>query len=302
MDIIGFGALNLDRLYRVECLAKEGEHEEILEFEEFPGGSAANTTAGLARLGLKTGFIGAIGNDNEGQILLDDFRKSGINTDSISIIEGRTGIIIGFVDSKGERTLYPHPGVNSELEFKKEFVEYSKNARYLHLSSFVEDKQLGVQKKLVDLLPKDVKISFSPGILYARRGLSTLLPIIEKSHIVFLNASEIKEITGREYKEGSCLLIKKGAKMVAVTLGDGGCYLRDRKGDYPVRAEKIDVVDTTGAGDAFSAGFLYGLISGREIVESGRLGNIAAALCIQRFGARTGLPTREILEENFKEV
>ncbi|HDH41304.1 MAG TPA: carbohydrate kinase family protein [Candidatus Altiarchaeales archaeon] len=293
MDVIGFGALNLDRLYRVERLAREGEHVEILKFEEFPGGSAANTIAGLARLGLDTGFIGAIGNDSEGKILLDDFRNYGVNTDGISILEGRTGIVIGFVDSRGERTLYPYPGVNSRLEFKNELVEYSKNTRYLHLSSFVNDRQLEVQKRLVALLPESVKVSFSPGILYSRRGLSALLPIIERSSIVFLNASEIRAITGKDYKEGSHLLIEKGAKMIAITLGDKGCYLRDTEGEYRVMAESVDVVDTTGAGDAFSAGFLYGLISGRDIVESGRLGNRVAAMCIQRFGARAGLPTRE---------
>jgi len=296
MDVIGFGALNLDRLYKVERLAKEGEHVEILEFEEFPGGSAANTIAGLARLGLDTGFIGAIGNDSEGKILLDDFKNSGVNTDGISILEGRTGIIIGFVDSKGERTLYPYPGVNSKLEFKNGLVEYSKNTRYLHLSSFVNNKQLVIQKKLVSLLSKRVKISFSPGILYSRGGLSALLPIIEKSSIVFLNASEIRVITGKEYKKGSHVLIEKGAKTVVITLGDKGCYLRDTEGEYRVKAKKIDVVDTTGAGDAFSAGFLYGLISGRDIVESGRLGNRVAALCIRKFGARTGLPSRGMLE------
>ncbi|RLI89785.1 MAG: hypothetical protein DRO62_00835 [Candidatus Altiarchaeales archaeon] len=292
MDVIGFGALNLDRLYRVERLAREGEHVEILKFEEFPGGSAANTIAGLARLGLDTGFIGAVGNDDEGKILLDDFKNYGVNTDGISILEGRTGIVIGFVDSRGERTLYPYPGVNSKLEFKNELVGYSKNTRYLHLSSFVNDRQFEVQKKLVGLLPERVKISFSPGILYSRRGLSALLPIMERSSIVFLNASEIRAITGKDYKKGSHLLIEKGAKTIAITLGDKGCYLRDRMGEYRVRAERVDVVDTTGAGDAFSTGFLYGLISGRDIVESGRLGNRVAALCIRKFGARAGLPTR----------
>jgi len=292
MDVIGFGALNLDRLYRVERLAREGEHVEILKFEEFPGGSAANTIAGLARLGLDTGFIGAVGNDDEGKILLDDFKNYGVNTDGISILEGRTGIVIGFVDSRGERTLYPYPGVNSKLEFKNELVGYSKNTRYLHLSSFVNDRQFEVQKRLVGLLPERVKISFSPGILYSRRGLSALLPIMERSSIVFLNASEIRAITGKDYKKGSHLLIEKGAKTIAITLGDKGCYLRDRMGEYRVRAERVDVVDTTGAGDAFSTGFLYGLISGRDIVESGRLGNRVAALCIRKFGARAGLPTR----------
>jgi ribokinase len=296
MDVIGFGALNLDRLYRVERLAREGEHVRIIEFEEFPGGSAANTIAGLGRLGLKTGFVGAVGNDPEGRVLLDDFEKSGVDTGGISILNDRTGTVIGFVDSKGERTLYPYPGANGKIGFRDELLDYSRNSRFLHLSSFVDEKQFKIQKKLVAILPENVKISFSPGILYSRKGLPALLPIIRKSSVVFMNATEIREVTGKGYKEGSRLLIDNGAERVAVTLGDKGCYLRDRRGEYRAGAKKARVVDTTGAGDAFSSGFLYGLLAGKDIVGSGRLGNIAASLCIQKLGARTGLPTRERME------
>ncbi|MBN2014898.1 MAG: carbohydrate kinase family protein [Candidatus Altiarchaeota archaeon] len=295
MDVIGFGALNLDRLYRVKDLAKEGEHQEILDFEELPGGSAANTIAGLARLGLRTGFIGALGDDPEGRIMLEDFKDYGVNTRGISILKGRTGFIIGFVDSRGERTLYPYPGANSMLEFKEELLEYAKNTGYLHLSSFVDDRQFGLQKKIVNLLPKKVEISLSPGILYSRKGLSPMLPILKRSSIVFLNESEIRVMTGEDYRNGSKTLIEKGVKRVAVTLGDKGCYLRDQDGEHKVKAAGVRVVDTTGAGDAFSAGFIYGLISGKSTHESGILGNRMAARCIQKLGARTGLPTKQEL-------
>lgn len=296
MDVIGFGALNLDRLYRVERLARKGEHQRILGFEELPGGSAANTIAGLARLGLKTGFIGALGDDPEGEIMLEAFKAYGVDTKGVSILKDRTGFIIGLVDSDGERTLYPYPGANNRLEFSKGLVEYAKNAKYLHLSSFVDDRQFKVQKKLIDQLPEEVKISFSPGILYSRKGLSALLSVIERSAIIFLNRSEITEMTGEDHKKGSKVLIENGAETIAVTLGEKGCYLRDQNKEYNVTAEKIGVVDTTGAGDAFSAGFLYGLISGKDTLESGRLGNRVAAMCIQKLGARTGLPTRDELD------
>jgi len=290
LDIVGFGALNLDRLYRVERIAREGEHIPIKEFHEFPGGSAANTIVGLARLGLKTGFIGAVGNDKEGEFLLNEFKKFGVDIEGIDILNGHTGIIIGFVDDNGERTLYPYPGVNDLVGFRKEYFRYLENTRYLHLSSFVNDKQFDVQKKLVRLIPEKTKISFCPSDLYARKGMDELLPIIERTSIIFLNETEIREITGKSYREGSSILIENDADIVVVTLGKRGCYIKNLDSEYRISAFHTRVVDTTGAGDAFNAGFLYGIINGKSLEESGRIGNWIASKCIEKFGARAGLP------------
>lgn len=292
LDVIGFGALNLDRLYKVKKLADKGCHQEIIGFEECPGGSAANTIAGLAGLGLRTGFIGAVGDDTDGRVMLKDFELRGVDTKGVSTLPERTGFIIGFVDAEGERTLYPHPGANNELKFSKKQLDYAQSANFLHLSSFVDDLQFSVQKKLVSLLPKNVKISFSPGGLYSRKGLTTLLPIIRRSHIVFLNEDEIKELTGKGYVAGSRMLIEHGAKMVAVTLGARGCFVSDGRHEHTIPAEKVRVVDTTGAGDAYAAGFLYALIKGKNIKEAGILGNKTASSCIKNLGARTGLPKK----------
>jgi ribokinase len=295
MDVIGFGALNLDRLYRVERIAREGEHIAIKDMKESPGGSAANTIAGLARLGFNTGFIGAVGDDNEGVTLIEDFRACSVDTRGISILDGRTGVIIGFIDDDGERTLYPYPGVNSVLGEADLDMDYVRNTGFLHLTSFVDEKQFKLQKKLIQKLP-DVKISFGPGILYARKGLKALLPVLKKSFVVFLNEVEVKEITGFGYGEGSGLLIEKGAGIVAVTLGKEGCFVRDEGDSHLIPAYSAPVLDSTGAGDAFATGFLYTLLRGGSILDAGREGNRIASLCIQEIGAREGLPYKKNLE------
>ena len=291
MDVIGFGALNLDRLYRVERIAREGEHMPIEEATESPGGSAANTIAALAGLGLKTGFIGAAGNDAEGKILLEDFEKREVDTKGIAILPGKTGVIIGFVDAKGERTLYPYPGANSMMEEKDIDFNYAKSAKFLHITSFVGEKQFGLQKKLASELT-DTCISFSPGDLYTKKGLRALLPIIKKSAVIFLNETEIKDLTGKSYAEGSRALTDKGARIVAVTLGAKGCFVSDGKDAYHVPAKKAKVADTTGAGDAFAAGFLHKMIRGGSILDAARSGNDLACLCIKKVGARTWLPEK----------
>ena len=278
---------------------------------EAPGGSAANTIFGLARLGIKTGFAGALGTDDEADIILGDFEDAGVDTGGIRKISGRTGIIIGFVDKNGERTLYPYPGVNDMIGINKAGIEKNdsdlnyilnyiktRNTKFLHLSSFVGDSQFRLQKSMVKSLneagekkgAESVKISFAPGILYSRRGIDELRPIIKESEVVFVNVDEIREITGMNYVDGGRALISEGAKIVVVTLGNKGCYITDGENSQSIKAYKTKVLDTTGAGDAFAAGFLYGRLSGKSLRESGRIGNKMASLCIQKFGAREGLP------------
>ena len=289
-DVIGFGALNLDKLYKVNMIAKEEEESFVIDFKEAPGGSAANTVVGLARLGLKTGFVGKVAEDREGELLLDDFRKENVDTSGIIISRnGRSGVVMGYVDRKGERALYVDPGVNDWLEIKEINLDYAADTEFLHLTSFVGEKPFKAQKELINQL-SDVKISFDPGALYARKSLKSLKPIIKRSFVMLPNAKEVKLLTGQDYEEGSKSLAREGVSIVAVKLGNKGCYVTNGKESHLVEPYKVKVVDTTGAGDAFCAGFLYGLIKGRDLYQCGKLGNFVASRCISRIGARTGLP------------
>lgn len=290
-DAVCFGALNMDRLYRVNEIAKEGEERFILGFKESPGGSAANTAAGLAKLGVKTGYIGKTANDREGQILLDDFRNVGVNTDGIVVSrKGKSGNVMGFVDQKGERAMYLDPGVNDQLGFEEINLEYTGSASFLHLTSFRGEKPFDAQKKLVEALPRAAKVTLDPGDIYARKGLRSLMPIIKRCFAVFPNESEIKLLTDKNYENGSKALIEMGVSLVAVKLGAKGCYVTDGRENHLVKPYQVNVVDTTGAGDAFCTGFLYGLIKNKGLYECGKLGNFVASRCIREAGAREGLP------------
>lgn len=299
-DVIGFGALNVDKLYKVNKIAREDEESFVLGFQEAPGGSAANTIAGLARLGLKTGYIGKVANDSGGKLLLEDFKREKVDTSGIILAPtGRSGVATGYVDIKGQRALYVDPGVNDTLEFEEISLEYASGAEFLHLTSFAGEKPFKAQSRLVRELP-EIRVSLDPGEIYARKGLSTLKTLIERSFVVFPNENEVRILTGRELKEGSEILIEKGAGIVAVKLGEKGCYVTDGKEDYLVKSYRTKVVDTTGAGDAFCAGFLYGLIKGKDLYTCAKLGSFVASRCITKIGARTGLPTRKDLQILFR--
>lgn len=289
-DVVGFGALNLDKLFKVNIIAKKEGEGAVLDFKESAGGSAANTIVGLARLELETGFIGKVATDHEGNFLLDAFKKEGVDTNGITVSKkGRSGAVMGFVDPQGDRALYVDPGVNDQLDYSDINLDYVAGAKFLHLTSFVGETPFKAQKQFIERL-SGTKISFDPGAIYARKGLDELAPIIKRSYVMFPNGIEVKMLTGHDYREGARTLIDLGAGIVAVKLGKRGCYVTDGKESHQIEGYHVDVVDTTGAGDAFCAGFLYGLTKKKSLFECGKLGNLVASHCISKMGARAGLP------------
>jgi len=296
-DVIGFGALNVDTLLRVDRLAGAEEESCILDRSEACGGSAANTVVGLARLGCKVGFIGKVADDHDGKLQLDCFKAEGVNTEGITIMQqGRSGAVLGFVDRKGARALYVDTGVNGEIEPREINWQYVSQTQYLHLSSFVGEKSFRTQKKLMASMPNSMKISFDPGSVYVQRGFGAIEPMIQNSSVFMPNAGELEQLTGEaDFRRGAEVILGLGVKIVAVKLGDKGCYVTDGTEKHTIEAFKVKVVDTTGAGDAFDAGFLYGLLKGKGLEECGRIGNFVASKCVTILGARAGLPKSEDL-------
>jgi ribokinase len=140
-------------------------------------------------------------------------------------------------------------------------------------------------------LPDGVEISFDPGSMYAQKGFAVIEPIIRNSHVLMPNAIELEQLTGEEdYHKGADYMIAMGVKIVAVKLGSKGCYVTDGQEKLMVQPFKVTSVDTTGAGDAFNAGFLYGLILEKTLYECGQLGNFVASRSVMKMGARAGLP------------
>ncbi len=289
-DVVCFGALNIDRLYKVNRIAKADEESVILDFKEAPGGSAANTAVGLARLGVKTGYIGKVAEDREGRMHIATFEAEGADTNGIIRAKtGRSGTVTGFVDQRGERALYLDPGVNNTIEIGEISPEYVATARLLHLTSFADDKPFEAQKKTAEACP-NVRVTLDPGAIYARKGMAALKPLIKRCFAVLPNENELGLLTGKGYEEGAEALLREGVRIVAVKLGDRGCYVTDGTESHLIEPYKVEVVDSTGAGDAFCAGFLYGLLRNRTLKECGLIGNFVASRCLTKMGARDGLP------------
>lgn len=295
MEVIGFGALNLDRIIHADDIPKPGEEIFLKSMNSFPGGSAANTIAGLAKLQVSTGFVGKVGDDAEGTELLESLMYLGVDTKNIKVTSGKSGTSIIMVNRSGERSILLDPGVNDIIETRDIAIDYFHGAKIFHMSSFVckdSQKSLDTQKKLVkEIKAMGLKVSFDPGHLYAKKG-SEIEELIRNTNIFFINEEEMRILTGMNYMEGAKSILAKGVDIVAVKLGSRGCFVTNGAMEFHVPAFGSNVIDTTGAGDAFNAGFLYGILNKKTLEECSRYGNAIASLCIQKSGARDGLPSK----------
>jgi len=292
VTIVGCGALNWDCLFKVRELVIDGE-SIVEDSHESAGGSAANTIYALAHWGVKAGFIGAVGDDFEGQKILNEFESVGVETQRVRIVKGQpTGRVIGIVDLKGRRSLYVNPGANLALRLTEDDFAYAAKAQWVHLSSLVGDEAFESQKELVLALPSDVSLSFAPGAIYSKRGLSALESILKRTNILFVTKDELATLMGTENLDAAAQkLWEIGVETIVVTLGEAGSWVGWKgKGQF-APCQQAHVVDTTGAGDAFAAGFLWGVLQGKPLSECQRLGTVAASFCLREMGARTGTPT-----------
>lgn len=302
--------MNIDHLCQVDELVVDGEHS-VKNFESIPGGSAANTIYGLARLGLKTGFVGAVGADKYGKALIDDLKTADVDTGQIKIKKAETGSTICISEKLGRRAIYVSPGANNLLNQKDIDIAYFNRAQMVHLSSFADDRQLKLQVASVKKMKESVRVSLAPGMIYVTKGLKALAPLFKRTHVVFMNREEIERLTGKDFQTGARELVESGCRIVVVTLGKGltkgkagmvTAYIRHGEKEYEVVSEKSgrkSPLETTGAGDAFAAGFLFGLLKDKGVEECGLLGDIVAGFAIKKVGARTGLPTLSQLTQEY---
>lgn len=303
-DVVGFGALNLDKLYQVNKIAGEDDESYIKDLNVSCGGSAANTIIGLSRLDLNTAFIGKVAQDREGEILLGNLKYEGVNTELVTTSPGgRSGSVMGFVDEAGERALYVDSGVNDEIKVGEISLDMALNTRILHLSSFV-GKSIDAQEELLCKIPTGVKVSLDPGRIYAEKGAEKLSKILERTDILLLNQAELRLLTRNKYKtiEEELKSLKKfHIEFIVVKMGEEGCYATNGESSYFVESFKAQCRDTTGAGDAFNAGFLFAHLKEENLRDSCVVGNFVAGCSVEDFGATKNLPDGPKIKRFIKE-
>ena len=298
-EVIGFGALNVDKLYSVESIAGKDEESFIKKETSTPGGSAANTVIGLARLGCSTSIIGKIAEDDDGDLIEYNLAINGVYSNNLIYSEtGSTGKCLGFVDGDGERCLYIDPGVNDEIQLGEINPLNIMRCKIMHYTSFVGDS-FKTQIELLDLLNRETVLSFDPGMLYAKKGFDELKPILERTDILLINEPELRLLCNNNETPLNELvvgLLDFGIGNVVVKQGSKGVFAMNNSEECFVESFECDVVDTTGAGDSFNSGFLYSYLQGFDLEKSCKIGNWVASKAIEGFGMERFPSLKDLME------
>ncbi len=311
VKIIGFGALNLDKLYYVNEIVGPDEETFIKKESHIPGGSGANTIIALSKIGILSSYIGKIAADDEGDILETNLAKYGVYLNHLIYSDkGKSGKVIGLIDNQGVRSLYVDPGVNDDIKIEEINHYFINQAKIVHYTSFVGES-FQTQNQLIDKLNEKVILSFDPGMLYVKKGIKELEKILKRTNILLMNKKELIELFQTHYQEKHNLktkptfrdiatyLIEDGINTVVIKNGDKGAYAINNKEEVKIPSYKVEAVDTTGAGDFFNAGFLYGYINQYSLEKSVQIGNWIASQGIKNIGHES-LPTKEELEKFIK--
>ena len=250
-----------------------------------PGGSAANTIHGLATLGIESGFISYLGKDEIGKFFEESMTSAGVkplvfHTDTAS------GTARTIISADGERTFATNLGASLELNENVITPELFKNWDYCYVEGYliankpVFTKTISTAKECGCKVVLDLA-SFNV-VEDNREFLNELLPQID---IVFANEEEAKALTQMSAEESLHYIADK-VEIAIVKVGKKGSLIKRGEEIVTIGCNKVDVVDTTGAGDMYAAGFLYGLINGYDLERCGTIGNHLAESIIQVIGAK----------------
>jgi ribokinase len=262
----------------------------IKELRFFTGGGGTNTAVAFSRLGLKTGLLGRIGSDANGDTVLRE-----LSAEKIDFL-GRTGGINGYsviLDSiASDRTIFTFKGCNDDLLPKDiHILEKNVQTKWLYFCSMMDKSFKTMEKLSVYATKKKIKIAFNPSLYLARKGKSYLKNILKNIEILIYNKQEAQALLDSKSENIFELLeetVKLGPKIIVITDADNGafCYNTYEKMFYSGKPEKVKIKETTGAGDAFASGFVASIIRGKNIEYALKLGMINAESVISNIGAK----------------
>jgi sugar/nucleoside kinase (ribokinase family) len=294
-DAVGFGLNAVDHLIVVPEYPAYDTKMRLLDHKQSAGGQTATAMVALRRLGLKTAYAGRFGSDPEGQFGFQTLKEEDVNTDFAEIVEGaRNQIAFITIDARsGERTIVWDR--DDKLAYSPEDApaEFGALGKVLHL-----DGHDPPACAVVAQAARRTGTIVSADIDNVYEGLPELLPLID----IMIGSKEFpRRVTGiRDAREALVELKSRyGCVLVGMTIGVAGAVVYHEGGFIESRGFEAPggCRDTTGAGDAFHAGFLYGFLTGEDLETSLKFGNAVAAMKCSALGARTSLPTRFELDK-----
>jgi len=296
-DVVGFGLNAVDHLIVVPEYPAFDTKTRFTEYERSAGGQTASAMVALQRLGLQTAYAGRFGSDDDGRFGLLSLEYEGVNLDYVETIEGADNqVAFIMIDSRsGERTIIWDR--DERLSYRPDEVpmELATRGRVLHLDAH-DPPACAVMARVA----RAAGAIITADIDNVYEGLPALLPLID---VLITSSAFPHRLTGISDERAALLELRAryGCAIVGATLGTRGAvvYIAGQFIESPAFEVPGGCRDTTGAGDAFHAGFIYGMLRSDELEECLKLGNAVAALKCRSLGARAALPTEGELKELF---
>jgi sugar/nucleoside kinase (ribokinase family) len=305
LDVVGIGSCTVDYFAIVPRLLGPEEKINATRMEIHAGGVTANNLTQVARLGASAGWLGLIGDDENGRIIQKAFTGDGMDLSGIEVVKGEHSSLTWIpVDVAGERCIYMFPNVTGKISVHQiltRFAQHIQGAKHFHteasqlpIAPVKQAMHLAHDASVRVLFDLDVAPSF-----FAQANLGTqdeLCSALRLADVLKPCKAAAREMTGEaDYEKIAKSMLGLGPKIVALTLGVDGCIIASSGKITHIPALKVEVVDTTGAGDAFMGGLSFGLLQGWDLERVGLFANACAALCCTKVGARAMSKRDEVM-------
>jgi len=298
-DVASLGIIVADVIARpVDKMPEPGKAVLVNDTAVHLGGLAAATSRVLAKLGGNVALIGKVGTDRFGDFVLDTLRGSGVDTAGVKRdAETKTSVTLVAVSSDGERSFFHYAGANNAVREDDVDFDIVGKARILHYGgTFLMDQLDGEPMARVLARARSLGKITSLDTSWDSRGrwLKLIEPYLGYLDIIYASLEEARAITGVDELEDIAEFLQSyGIKTVVIKMGADGCYVKGEEEGHRIAGLEVDVVDTTGAGDAFVGGFLYGLSNNWSLLECGEFANAVGALTVTKMGGSEAVESYE---------
>ncbi|MFG3705228.1 ribokinase [Micromonospora sp. NPDC047670] len=288
--VVVVGSANMDLVGTAPALPRPGETLLGTGFVMVPGGKGANQAIAAARAGASCAFLGAIGSDAFGVTLRARIAAAGVDTDHLRTTYGTSGVALVMVNAEGENAILVTPGANASM------TDLTEPELTAVREADVLLAQLEIPVGTVTRAAVAARAAGTRVVLNAAPAVPVPPELLAATDLLVVNETEAQALTGRGRENPSALLGL--APRAVLTLGAQGAWYGDRDGTaVHVPAVKVDVVDSTAAGDAFTAALAVAWGEGRDVVDAVRWAAAAGAACARRLGASVALPSRAEIDE-----
>lgn len=293
----GFPAVEIIRKGKELDFEKNGEF-----FGPFPSGDTCIVADVAAKLGRKCCFLGTIGNDAFGRLVLERLRKDGVDVSRVRLVNGvYTGAVFVRYDNQGKREYIDYLSNSASDKINIEDIDITaiENSLWVHFSGEVlcgclNNERYAAMKKLLEAIPRRTKVCFDPNMtIEIRDNLEKLQPFINRADLILPSENEAAFLTGDISDERACRSMAQQGKIVALKRGKEGCDIYYGKEKIAIKSYKIKEIDATGCGDSFCAAFMTGLINGYTLEETGKFACAAGAIQATVMGPMEGIKNLE---------